>query len=169
VAVTVTAESCALADKQAIYEVILRYCRGIDRLDMELVRSCYHPGAIDHHTNFEGDVDEFVVWVEEALRRLAGTMHLVGNHLVELDGAAARSETYCTAFHWADPGSSIDNVTTGMRYVDTFERRDGEWRIAERFALREWIRMEPNQRGADPLEGPTGTRDRSDPVYRPLL
>ena len=55
-----------------------------------------------------------------------------------------------------------------MRYVDTFERRDGEWRIAERFALREWIRMEPNQRGADPVEGPTGTRDRSDPVYRPL-
>ena len=158
----------ALADKQAIHEVILRYCRGIDRLDMELVRSCYHPGAIDHHTNFEGDVDKFVAWVDEALRRLAGSMHMVGNHLVELDGDRARSETYCTAFHWAGPGSSLENVTTGMRYVDTFERRDGQWRIAERFALREWIRMEPNQRGADPSEGPTGTRDRSDPVYRPL-
>jgi hypothetical protein len=158
----------ALADKQAIHEVILRYCRGIDRLDMAAVRLCYHPGAIDHHTNFEGDVDKFVVWVEEALRLLAGTMHLVGNQLVELDGDLARSETYCTAFHWADPASSLENVTTGMRYVDTFERRAGEWRIAERFALREWIRTEPNQRGADPLAGPTGTRDRSDPVYRPL-
>jgi hypothetical protein len=164
-----TAVWAELADKQAIYEVILRYCRGIDRVDMELVRSCYHPGAIDHHTNFEGDVDKFVVWVEDALRLLAGTMHLVGNHLVELEGDAARSETYCTAFHWADPETGkIDNITTGIRYVDTFERRGGEWRIAERFAFREWIRMEPHQRGADPAEGPTGARDRSDPVYRPL-
>jgi hypothetical protein len=159
----------ALTDKQAIYEVILRYCRGIDRLDMDLVHSCYHLGAIDHHTNFEGDRDAFVIWVEAALRRLAGTMHLVGNHLVELDGDAARVETYCTAFHWADPSTSdLPNMTTGLRYVDRFERRFGEWRIAERFALREWIRMEPDQRGADPAEGPTGRRDHSDPVFRPL-
>lgn len=31
-----------LLDKQAITEVVLRYCRGVDRLDMALVRSCYH-------------------------------------------------------------------------------------------------------------------------------
>lgn len=164
-----TAPWAALADKQAIYEVILRYCRGIDRLDLELVRSCYHPGAVDHHTNFEGNRDEFVVWVEGALRLLAGTMHLVGNHLVEIDGDRARCETYCTAFHWADPANgTLENVTTGIRYVDRFERRGGEWLIAERFAFREWIRTEPNQRGADPAEGPTGCRDRSDPVYLPL-
>jgi hypothetical protein len=28
-----------LGDRQDIYEVVLRYCRGVDRLDMGLVRS----------------------------------------------------------------------------------------------------------------------------------
>jgi hypothetical protein len=156
-----------LLDKQAIYEVVLRYCRGIDRLDMELVRSCYHPGAIDHHTGFDGERDEFVIWVERALRRLAGSMHMVGNHLVDLDGDVGRSETYCTAFHLADPAvPETVNITTGLRYVDRFERRHGEWRIAERFAVREWTRLEPDQRPADPAEGPVGVRGRADLVYR---
>jgi hypothetical protein len=44
----------ALLDKQAIYDVLLRYCRRIDRVDVDLVRSGYHAGAIDHHTGFEG-------------------------------------------------------------------------------------------------------------------
>jgi hypothetical protein len=156
-----------LLDKQTIYEVLLRYCRGIDRVDMELVRSCYHPGAIDHHTGFEGDRDEFVLWVEPALRRFAGTMHMVGNHLVDIDGDVGHSETYCTAFHVADPAAPESvGVTTGLRYVDRFERWDGEWRIVERFALREWVRLEPNQRQADPAEGPTGVRGRADRAYR---
>ena len=34
-----------LLDKQEIYEVILRYCRGIDRLDEELLLSVFHPDA----------------------------------------------------------------------------------------------------------------------------
>ncbi len=157
----------ALLAKQAIYEVLLRYCRGIDRVDMELVRSCYHPGAIDHHTGFEGDRDQFVLWVEPALRRFAATMHMLGNHLIELEGDVGRSETYCTAFHVADPAQPQSvSITSGLRYVDRFERRAGEWRIAERFALREWLRPEPDQRPANPLEGPTGVRGRADPVYR---
>ena len=159
-------ELAALVDKQAIAEVVLRYCRGIDRLDMELVRSCYHPGGIDHHTGFEGDRDAYVLWVEPLLRRLTSSMHMVGNQLIELDGDLARSETYGTAFHLAiAPGESF---TTGFRYVDRFERRDGRWAIAERWALREWGRGEPLQTPGDPAESPVGARDRSDPVYRPL-
>src|SRR5271163_4330590 len=84
----------ALADKQAIYEVVLHYCRGIDRLDMDMVRSCYHPGGVDHHTGFEGERDDYVAWVGTGLRRLKSTQHTVANHLVELDGDRARSETY---------------------------------------------------------------------------
>jgi len=159
----------ALADKQAIAEVMLRYCRGIDRLDMELVRSCYHPGAVDHHSGFEGERDAYVAWVEPVLRQLVGTQHMVGNHLIELDGDLARSETYVVASHLLAPGGEGPaGITTALRYVDRFERRDGEWRIAERFAMREWVRTEPDQRPGDPAEGPAGARDRSDPVFAPL-
>jgi len=158
----------ALADKQAIYEVVLHYCRGIDRLDMDMVRSCYHPGGVDHHTGFEGERDDYVAWVGTGLRRLKSTQHTVANHLVELDGDRARSETYGTAYHLGDPAQGTDSFTTGFRYVDTFERRDGDWRIIERFAVREWTRPESDQRPGNPAEGPAGARDRSDPVYGPL-
>lgn len=157
----------ALLDKQAISEVVLRYCRGIDRLDMPMVRSCYHDDGIDHHTGFTGPADEYLVWVEKALRRLAGTMHMVGNCLVEVDGDRARSETYGMAHHWGEPyGDPTLNFTTGFRYVDRFERRDGQWRIAERWAVREWTRSVPPET-VRPREGvgPEPHRDRTDHVY----
>ena len=34
-----------LSDKQAITEVIYRYCRGLDRMDADLVRAVWHPGG----------------------------------------------------------------------------------------------------------------------------
>ena len=49
-----------LLAKQEIGDVIYRYARGIDRLDFDLVRSCYHPDAVDDHGAFKGNVDEFI-------------------------------------------------------------------------------------------------------------
>ena len=34
-----------LLAKQAIREVIYRYCRGLDRMDRALALSCWHPGG----------------------------------------------------------------------------------------------------------------------------
>ena len=42
-----------LLDRNEIEEVVLRYCRGIDRRDFDLVRSCYHPDATDRHGSFD--------------------------------------------------------------------------------------------------------------------
>nr|WP_213245328.1 nuclear transport factor 2 family protein [Gordonia pseudamarae] len=36
-----------LLDRQAICDVVARYCRAIDRRDFDLLRTCYHPGAVD--------------------------------------------------------------------------------------------------------------------------
>jgi SnoaL-like domain len=158
-----------LVDKQEIAEVVLRYCRGVDRLDFELVRSCYHDDAVDHHTGFDGDADSYVAWLRQLLPRLSGTMHLIGNLLVEVDGDRARSESYGTAHHWGEPLTDPSrNFTSGFRYVDTMQKRDGAWKIAERWAVREWTRAIP----ADTVrpkegEGPSPRRDRSDPVYGP--
>jgi hypothetical protein len=159
----------ALLDQQAIREVVLRYCRGIDRLDLELVRSCYHPDATDEHGTFTGTPDEFVAWVGDVIARFTGTMHVVANQLVEVDGAAARSETYGIAYHWGDPRDDHRrNFTTGFRYVDRFERRDGDWRIASRVAVREWTqKVTPDQQWILPpaRDGRRGRRDRTDAAY----
>jgi hypothetical protein len=154
------------SDRDEIHEVVLRYCRGIDRLDMELVRSAYHADGVDHHSGFDGSVDEFLVWVEAGLRRLTGTMHIVGNHLAEIVGDRAVTETYGQAVHWSQYEGG--NFTTGFRYVDAMERRDDKWAITERWAIREWIRADTPLPSPGGMTGPIGHRDDQDPLYRAL-
>lgn len=154
-----------LADIQAIYAVIARYCRGVDRFDFELVRSAYHPGGIDHHTGFDGTVDEYLPWLRRNLEYLAGTMHFIGNHQVDFLGEdTAISETYCMATHWGRPDQDARlSFTTGARYIDLMEHRDGSWAITERWAVREWTR--PDVFVAAERPGPRGRRDEDDPLY----
>jgi len=151
-----------------IRKVLLRYARGIDRLDLDLVRTCYHPDATDSHGSFHGTVDEFLTWVERVLRRYDATMHLLGNPLVELDdaGTAALVETYGIAFHRAAGGPPERNLVTGFRFIDRFERRADEWRIARRVATTEWSRVDrPDDWWPIPDGMLQGRRDRTDPVY----
>jgi hypothetical protein len=156
----------SLAAKQEIHELVLRYCRGVDRLDLDLVRSTYHPDGVDHHTGFDGPIDDYLVWVAGALSRFRGTMHLVGNHLVELDGDLAVAETYGTAVHWGDPPDDPRrNFTSGFRYVDRVERRAGRWAVAERWAVREWTRSDAGLSIPKEAPGPSGHRDHTDPLY----
>jgi hypothetical protein len=156
-----------LLDKQSIADVVLRYCRGVDRLDLDLVRSCYHDSAIEHHTGYDGGVDGFIAWLRKALSPFSGALHVVGNQLVEVHGDQARCESYGTAHHWGEPADDARvNFTTGFRYVHRFTRRDGVWRIAERWSVREWARIVPAEAVLPRTEpGPLARRDRSDPLY----
>lgn len=163
----------ALCDERAIRDVVLRYCRGIDRMDRELVRGCYHDDARDEHGSFEGGVDAFLDWCFRLLGRYASTMHFVGNLLVEPSPSRprerARAETYGIAFHRGDPADPARNLVTGFRYIDRFERRDGAWRIAHRVATTEWVRVDvPENWWPTPDHLPRGRRDASDPVYEPI-
>jgi hypothetical protein len=163
-----------LLSEAAIRRVLARYCRGIDRLDADLVRSCYHDGAIDSHGNFEGPVDEFVPWALGMASRYTMTMHFLGTILIEHedDPHVARSEAYAVAYHRLEGGRPHHNLAAGFRYVDRFERRpvgDGEpeWRIGARVAVSEWLRKDPPEGwwpiGDDFL---TGERGPGDAVHR---
>ena len=68
-----------LVDEAEIRQVHIRYCRGIDRMDWALVRSCYHPDAIDRHGAYEGGVEGFIEWAEKLLPDFESTMHFTGN------------------------------------------------------------------------------------------
>jgi len=159
-----------LLDKQAIHETLMRYCRGIDRCDEELIRSAYHPGARDDHGEFRGTVEEFVPWVLDALQRDCGmtTMHSICNEYVEVRGDVAFGEAYFIAYHRSGaPGQMVD-LTLGGRYVDRYERRNGQWKIARRTVLHDWHRVDPVQ-GLDDRFGRLyrpGLRSREDESYR---
>src|SRR5215467_3176030 len=88
-----------LLDKQAITEVLYRYCRGCDRADEALLRSCFHPGSLHRHGGFEGTSADFATL---AMKIIAGTRvckHMLTNVLIELRGDRASSESHYFAYH----------------------------------------------------------------------
>ncbi|WP_408897974.1 nuclear transport factor 2 family protein [Nocardioides sp. R1-1] len=153
------------ADRRAIHDTVLRYCRAVDRLDYDAIRAVYADDGVDHHTGFSGPADEYVGWLRGLLPRLDGTMHIVGNHLAEVVGDEAVAETYGTAVHWGTPSTDERlNFTSGFRYVDHFVRTPAGWRIRERFAVREWTRSDAGRLLSPEGAGPRGRRDDGDPL-----
>ncbi len=159
----------ALLDKQAIYEVVARYARGIDRFDWDLVRSCFHEGAMDEHGVFTGPIEAFIPWVREELGKMTLSQHLITNPLIDLDGDRAQSETYVTAYHRLPPkgeGEPDRDFVVGARWIDRFERREGTWRIGHRRVVWEWSTATPVGRQWNFNENyRKGRRDKQDPVY----
>lgn len=165
-----TPDPDSLADRQAIRDVVLTYCRGIDRLDRSLVASCFHPDASDTHGSFQGTIEQFIEWAFALLNRYDATMHVVANHLATIDDDRAVAETYGIAYHRSSDPDPRRNLTVGFRYIDRFERREnGSWKIARRIATTEWVTAPAN--GSDwpiPSDSAVGRRDRSDPLYQLL-
>jgi hypothetical protein len=157
-----------LLDERDIRNVLARYCRGIDRIDMDLVRSCYHPDAIDEHGTIGGSVPKFTEHIGKSLWRHDTTMHFIGNILVEFRSRElAFSETYCQASHRKkmEDGHVHEHVV-GVRYCDRFEKRGGEWRIAHRKALMDWAKIiDGGTEWEDLATYLHGSKDRSDPAY----
>lgn len=159
-----------LKDRQDILDCIHRYCRGVDRFDREAVRSAYHPDALDDHGEYVGDVEGFIDWAfEYHTRHQLRTLHSVSNHLCELNGDQAHTETYFTFY--AVNREAPHQATTSGRYIDRFERRDGRWGIAARICVINGLGTELDPEGqAGDLAFVQTSRDRSDPAYmRPLV
>ena len=60
----------------------------------------------------------------------AQTMHVMTNHLVDVDGERATGTVMCTARHLTLDRENSMNVM--IRYIDNYERRDEAWKIADR-------------------------------------
>jgi ketosteroid isomerase-like protein len=152
-----------LLDKQAIREVTMRYCRGVDRGDAEMVSSAYHPDAHDDHGNdqhYRGATigQEMLPSLNE---RMASTNHQITTQTIEVYGDVASCESYSLGKHFMKNGRRLESLT---RYLDRFERRDGEWRISHRKVVVESLELiKPGEHDRNP--GSQGSRDRNDPSY----
>lgn len=128
-----------LLDKQVVSEVLLRYCRAIDRRDADLMRRVYWPDAIDDHAAFTGNVEAFISY---SLPFLEGvhTQHRISNIWVDILGPEeAFSECYFSGFHDfpSSEGARLERIVGG-RYLDRHQKRGGEWRILERTLVIDW-------------------------------
>jgi ketosteroid isomerase-like protein len=138
-----------IEDRHAIYDVIVRYCRGVDRSDVALVEAAFHDDAIDNHFGVVLPFREAIGTLKSARNGTGSTskttsMHNIGNVLIELDGDVASCETYVTVVVRIPHEGGIIDWTHAGRYVDRFERRNGEWRIAHRTVVYDRERFDPS-------------------------
>src|SRR3954469_886806 len=105
------------------------YCHAVDRGDMTLLRSLYHDDAVDDHGEmFSGSADDYVSWLPRMLAGLDATRHTIDSMLFVVDDDRAQGELVNTAYH----RTGDREVVIGGRYLDTYARRGGTWRILHR-------------------------------------
>lgn len=158
-----------LVDRHEIHQVMLRYARGLDRLDNALARSCYWDDATEDHGHFVGPPDDFIRWADRTTLMFESTQHGLLNHFCDLDGDDAYCETY---YQFTGVAAEPPHFVSTGRYVDHFQKRNGEWRIANRVTVVEsQLEVQQARFVADqpPAYGPgevcPATRDRNDISY----
>lgn len=128
-----------LLDKQEIYEVLVTYCRGVDRCDAETVASVYHEDSVDDHGYWKGAGRDFAPFVVNRLAEAnSATTHSVTNVLIEVDGDEAFSESQVMVHLLRRDTDPVETDVMGGRYLDRLSRRDGAWRIDERTVVLDW-------------------------------
>jgi hypothetical protein len=164
------AEIDRLQSLEAIRACLYRVCRGIDRVDADLLRSAFHPGAQIHYGKiYEGDVEE---WIESAISHQSTQsqrQHMIGNIYIVLQGDEAVAESYELDRHKTPMGGEVRDLVLGARTLDRFARRDGEWRIVERTKVMDWGRTIAADDGVyqnSPLQ--KGRDDKTDASYQLL-
>jgi 3-phenylpropionate/cinnamic acid dioxygenase small subunit len=169
-------------NKLEIEQVLFRYARGVDRKDWDLVRSTYHPDAIDTHGSYEGGVDGFIEHLIQRHDNIEQSMHLITNVIVEfdkVDSALVESYFICyqrlksaeeveKAINAADvqPNETLQIAVVG-RYLDRFEMREGSWRIARRKVAFDVLETHPTPLGGG-LDATLliSRRDRDDVLFK---
>jgi hypothetical protein len=176
--------------RQAIADLLAKYCRGIDRCDPQIMKSAFWEDGRAHYGIYDGDAHRFAELTVDTVRDgCQTTMHFLGNSLVEISGNEAAGETYVMAYHSL---RSVEQVNTlladpvfartpafpspegpcsfvvGSRYLDRFTCRNSQWRIQDRTYVWDWCeRGPPSLMSSDPSGSRllTGRRNRFDPSY----
>ena len=153
---------------QAIVELGCRVARGVDRGDPDLIMTAFHEDASVVTGVFNGDARTFSVEVGALLDNVSPRVaHTVTNNWIDIKGDHAVGESYVVAYQLT-VGEAPEDVLTGGRYLDRYERRDGVWKISQRTFVMDWTTSSPSK---DLMslgmfeEMVKGERGASDPVH----
>jgi len=153
----------AVADRQAIADLIYRYCRAVDRLDEELGASIWHEdGEADYGELFRGGGKGWVAFTCEAHRqKVLKHSHQITNMIIDVDGDCAASEAYVTAAARIMDDGRMKHWMLWGRYLDRWSYRGGRWGIDKRRYVEDFSEV----RDVVPTGVEQGRRDRTDPSY----
>jgi ketosteroid isomerase-like protein len=158
-----------LLDREAIKDCMFRYCRAVDRADEELLRSIYWPDATDQHGAYSGSANGFIEFALKALRITEPGIHQLHNILIEFRSGGALVETYFSAWNQIPTPAGLQNAHQKGRYVDWFEKRDGEWKVKDRVVVFDFTEALPMPEGDREARfggaKPIGASYPHDPVY----
>ncbi len=156
-----------LQDRQQITELIYRYCRAMDRIDVALGHGIWHEdGEADYGPDvYQGSGRGFVDHVCAVHSQLLHHSHQVSNILIQLDGDRAASESYVTGTLRMERDGKLLQITAWSRYVDQWSRRAGRWGIDKRVAVIDFDEI----REVTPVSNRArGSRDKKDISYEVL-
>lgn len=131
-----------LIAKDAIRDLVMTYCRAIDRKDFDLLETLYDAGAGDEHgCNPSGTAAEFFEIMRTSCGPAKTLHHNITNHHIRVDGDRGEGEAYLIGYHVIeeDDGRRF-GFLLGARYLDRYVRRDGVWKFAHRKVLADWVK-----------------------------
>lgn len=129
-------------DRNAIYDVVVRYCRAVDSRDWHLMSDVFEPGAVVDFGS-EGSahgVDEIVKWIRNVEDKVSRSQHLLGNFVVNIEGDTATATTYFQAQHYSVNGTGSNTYLIGGTYHDKLRRTPAGagWRIEHKYIEPVW-------------------------------
>jgi hypothetical protein len=142
-----------LIDRIAISELINNYSRFADRREPQRQANLFtdnatieifhsEPGNNKPDTVLHGK-GEFITGFE-TLKKYDVTMHFNGQSTIHINGDSATGEVYCLAHHvWTENGKRMLMVM-GIRYYDTYVRKNNDWLFAKRKLIFDWIDKRPS-------------------------
>lgn len=155
--------------KQALHSLNSRFARALDRMDRCLMVSLWTDDAEVEWGAHSGSAKPFVVSVTTADENLERSFSSLSNEYFEIDGDSAIGEVYMINVSTAiEQGAKVDRLIGG-RFLDSYRRENGEWKIARRTFVHDWnMTMLATAVWDEGLFGMIrlrGTRNDSDPVY----
>lgn len=132
-----------VADRLAIAETLALYCRGIDRCDGEQLAAVFTPDAMIDYGDGAKPIAETIPGLMAGLGSMRLTQHNISNTVMRISDDRARAETNCVALHIIPTPEGEIELVVGGRYLDTLEKREGRWQIAERLYVMDWNRTTP--------------------------
>ena len=121
-----------LEDREAIRDRLGRYAWALDIGDAPGVAACFTPDgvAVDSQGNRYADI---IAFAREFIERedFRGRKHLINHLFFEGDSARCVVTSYWTVVKWYVAEQRMAVVATGYS-LDTMQKRDGDWLIAER-------------------------------------
>lgn len=125
-----------LNDRNAINDVLIRYCNALDRMDLDALTALFTDDCKVAYGPDERLQSRGKAALKKSLERMwrwARTSHHLSNVLIETNDAdAATATSYVAAWHERSDGST---ATVLGQYRDRLVRLDDRWLIAERKML----------------------------------